>query len=218
MNAMDKMQRSAARPRMLLLVVAAVLYGWGTTANAQERSGNLLAGILSDSYQSGTLKRIIGRSSARTEKPVPAPAKITTPAAVVNANQRKRLAPYDDLIARYSAEYNVDADLIRAVIFAESGGDPHAVSPKGAVGLMQLMPATAAGLGVKDSFDPEQNIASGTRYLSVLIERFQSVPVALWAYNAGPQAVKAGRMPLATQNYVPHVLRLKRQLAQSGGE
>ncbi len=78
---------------------------------------------------------------------------------------------------------------------------------------MQLMPATAAGLGVENRFDPEENIASGTRYLSYLLGRFQSVEVALWAYNAGPTAVRQGRMPLETQEYVPKVLRLRRAYA-----
>ena len=78
---------------------------------------------------------------------------------------------------------------------------------------MQLMPATADDLGVENRFDPEENIASGTRYLSELIDRFKSVEVALWAYNAGPTAVHYGRMPLETQEYVPKVLRLRRTYA-----
>lgn len=222
MNKKNKIDCSAPRSGILILLIALVLLGWEAPGDAQEAAGGLLAGILSDSYQSGTLKRIIGHSSALAKKSIPTPEKavasVVPPRDLLNVSQKKRLEHYDDLILRYSAKYDVDADLIRAVIHTESGGDSLAVSPKGAVGLMQLMPATAAELGVEDSFDPEQNIASGTRYLSSLIERYQSVSVALWAYNAGPQAVKSGRMPLATQKYVPQVLRLKKYLAQDKGE
>ena len=77
---------------------------------------------------------------------------------------------------------------------------------------MQLMPGTAAELGVEDLFDLEQNIASGTRYLGALLERFKSVELALWAYNAGPRAVEQNRMPGETQKYVPQVLRVKTSL------
>ena len=108
-----------------------------------------------------------------------------------------------------------DPNLVKAVIQVESGGDPNALSPKGAAGLMQLMPATAAELGAGDRFDPEQNIASGTRYLRGLIDQFKSTEVALWAYNAGPNAVRQGRMPLETQEYVPKVLRLRRAFASA---
>ena len=90
--------------------------------------------------------------------------------------------------------------------------DRHFVSRSldaGAAGLMQLMPITAKELGVTDRFDPEQNIESGTRYLRRLLDRFGSTELALWAYNAGPSAVEAGRMPLETQEYVPRVLLLQ---------
>jgi soluble lytic murein transglycosylase-like protein len=119
---------------------------------------------------------------------------------------------YDRLIERHSELQKLDADLVRAMIYAESGGDPQAISRAGAAGLMQLMPATASDLGVADRFDPEQNIASGTRYLRSLLDRFHSTEVALWAYNAGPEAVEQGRMPRETRHYVPQVLRLRRDL------
>jgi len=116
---------------------------------------------------------------------------------------------YREMIEQHSALHGLDPDLIRAVIAAESGGDPLAISSSGAAGLMQLMPGTAAQLGVENVFDPEQNIASGTRYLRSLLDRFGSVEVALWAYNAGPAAVEQNRFPAETEAYVPKVLRLR---------
>ena len=213
-----KISDAVRRPGGIALLIAVIFLYLGADCRAAERKDGLLAGILADSYQVDTVKRIVGRSSAKGRKSAGEAAKSAVPHAALNANRVERLERYNFLIQRYSAQYGIDADLVKAVIYAESGGDPNAVSPKGAVGLMQLMPATATELGVVDSFDPEENIASGARHLSGLIKRYKSVPVALWAYNAGPQAVKAGRMPLETQEYVPQVLQFKRFLAQGGGE
>ncbi|HEY9856622.1 MAG TPA: lytic transglycosylase domain-containing protein [Stenomitos sp.] len=108
----------------------------------------------------------------------------------------------------------VDPALVQAVIQAESGGDPKAVSKAGAMGLMQLMPETAQDMGVTDPFDPAQNVAGGTRYLQQMIDRFGNVPEALAAYNAGPGAVeKHGGIPpyTETRHYVQRVLDLYRQ-------
>lgn len=89
-----------------------------------------------------------------------------------------------------SADYHLDPDLVNSVIHAESGFNAHAVSPKGARGLMQLMPSTADQLGVKDSFDPEKNVGGGSHYLRELLERYNfDLVKALAAYNAGPERV-----------------------------
>jgi soluble lytic murein transglycosylase-like protein len=133
------------------------------------------------------------------------------------ADAFSRVRRYDRLIERHSELHALDADLVRALIYVESGGDPLAISRAGAAGLMQLMPATASDLGLADRFDPEQNIASGTRYLRTLLDRFHSTEVALWAYNAGPEAVEQGRMPRETRQYVPQVLRLRRDLKRQAG-
>ncbi|MGC2560714.1 MAG: lytic transglycosylase domain-containing protein, partial [Terriglobales bacterium] len=87
--------------------------------------------------------------------------------------------------------YHLDPDLVNSVIHAESGFNSHAVSPKGARGLMQLMPSTASGMGVTDPFDPEANVGGGSRYLRELLERYNfDLVKALAAYNAGPERVE----------------------------
>lgn len=98
--------------------------------------------------------------------------------------------PYEDLIREHAQTSGVSADLVRAVIQAESAFNPRAVSAKGAMGLMQLMPATARELGVRDPFHPAENIRGGVTYLARLLARYrQNVELALAAYNAGPGSV-----------------------------
>ena len=116
----------------------------------------------------------------------------------------------NDLIAKYSDKNGLDEDFVKAVINQESGFNPNATSKCGAMGLMQLMPSTAEGLGVKNAYDSEQNIEGGTKYLKGLMDRFNNdKSLALAAYNAGPNAVKkyGGIPPYAeTQNYVKNIL------------
>lgn len=119
------------------------------------------------------------------------------------------VSKYDDAIESASAKYGVDASLLKAVIHAESGFNTNAVSHSGAQGLMQLMPATAASLGVRDPFNPNQSIDAGARYLKHQIDRFGDEKSAIAAYNAGPGAVaRYGGVPpyKETQNYVNKVL------------
>ena len=117
---------------------------------------------------------------------------------------------YEDHVRQASTRYGVPERLVTAVIRAESGFNPRAVSPKGARGLMQLMPQTASLLGVRDSFDPAENIDGGVRHLRGLIERFgNNLPLAIAAYNAGENAVTQHRgIPPypETQGYVQKVL------------
>jgi hypothetical protein len=119
------------------------------------------------------------------------------------------LAPYAREIREAAERYGVEEGLIKAVIRAESGFNSRAVSPKGARGLMQLMPGTASMLGVRDSFDPRQNIDGGVRHLRALIDRFGSdLKLALAAYNAGEQAVIThGGIPpyRETRDYVTRI-------------
>lgn len=113
------------------------------------------------------------------------------------------------LFERAAARHGLDARLVEAVARVESGLDPRAVSPAGAVGLMQLMPETARAMGARDPLDPEQNVEAGARYLRELLDRFGDLSLALAAYNAGPEAVERhGGLPPypETQAFVRRVL------------
>ncbi len=124
-----------------------------------------------------------------------------------------RLLPHlESVIQPAAAKYGLDPNLVAAVIWAESSGDPNAVSKKGARGLMQLMPATARELGVGNVLDPGQNVEGGSHYLrQMLDEHGGDLPLALAAYNAGPDAVrKYGGVPpyRETRDYVGKVMRV----------
>ena len=123
----------------------------------------------------------------------------------------KKSAPYDEAINEHARRQGVAADLVRAVIQVESAFNPSAVSNKGAMGLMQLMPATAQELGVHDPFDPDQNIRGGVTYLKQLLNRYdQKVELALAAYNAGiGNVTKYGAVPpfKETRNYVDKITK-----------
>ncbi len=143
-------------------------------------------------------------------------AKTYSVAPTANASFRttmplsKRAAQYESLIEEHSTANAVSADLVRAVIQAESAFNPRALSPKGAMGLMQLMPDTAAEFGVDDPYNPAQNVGAGVKYLKQLLDRYDGrVELALAAYNAGPGAVKkyGGKVPpyRETQAYVAKI-------------
>jgi soluble lytic murein transglycosylase-like protein len=135
-----------------------------------------------------------------------------------NATLLARAAQYDSIIERAAASASVEANLLRAVIVVESGFNSRAVSKRGAVGLMQLMPATAARFGISNLYDPNENVHAGARYLKFLMDRFgQNTRLALAAYNAGEDAVarNGGQIPpfAETMAYVPKVLKFYRMLA-----
>jgi soluble lytic murein transglycosylase-like protein len=128
-------------------------------------------------------------------------------------------ASLDRMIGASAAEFRVDPALVEAIVQNESAFDPGATSAAGARGLMQLMPETAASLGVIDAYDPAQNVRGGTRYLRGLLDRFHDVALAIAAYNAGPRAVEryGGVPPYAeTQDYVRAVLKSYRARSQLG--
>lgn len=130
-----------------------------------------------------------------------------------------RAGQYDAIIERAAITASVEPNLLRAVIVVESGFNPRAVSKRGAVGLMQLMPATATRFGVSNPYDPRENVHAGARYLKFLIDRFgQDVRLALAAYNAGEEAVdrNGGQIPPFTETmaYVPRVLKIYRMLRE----
>ncbi len=123
----------------------------------------------------------------------------------------RRAKSYDKLIDRVARAEGLDTELLRAVVATESNFDPDAISKKGALGLMQLMPETARGMGVTDPFHPAENLEAGARHLRRLIEKYQGkLTLALSAYNAGETAVDRykGIPPYPeTQNYVKKVLK-----------
>jgi hypothetical protein len=119
--------------------------------------------------------------------------------------------PFEKFIRAAAKRYEMDADLIHCVVAVESNFNPKAVSPKKASGLMQLLPQTAAHYGVKNIFDPEENINAGTRYLKELLAKYHNLTLALAAYNAGPERVDqyGRRVPpyLETMKYVQRIAK-----------
>ena len=126
--------------------------------------------------------------------------------------------PFGPLIRQSALRHGVPPTLLAALVRAESNFDPRAVSSAGARGLGQLMPATARELGVRDSFDPEQNLDGAARYLSKQLARFGSAHYALAAYHAGPERVARGYawLPRVTYVYVARVLKLEGEYRARG--
>lgn len=148
---------------------------------------------------------------------------IQVPARFRNPQKRKGLynaSTIDDIVRFYANFYDLDPNLVYAVIKVESNGNPYAVSSAGARGLMQLMPGTTSDMGVKEIFDPAENIAGGTQYLSKLMKLFKgNLTLTLAGYNAGPGNVKKydGVPPFKeTQNYVRLVQKYQRQYKRHG--
>ena len=159
---------------------------------------------------SALVQQALGRSAESTMPGPGAPA-------LNNADYAQPAAPamippqqIDSLVSANAAAWQVDPALVKAIIANESAFNANATSRTGAQGLMQLEPDTAASLGVRDAYDPAQNISGGTRYIKGLLERFHGdMQLAVAAYNAGPGAVeKYGGVPpyAETQNYVGNVL------------
>jgi len=182
------------------LVLAVLLCaGLPAAADAQIYSWRDVDGslVLSTTAKTGAVVRTFAVANV--------PIGIRTTRSVLN----RRAEEFEAFILQHASAKNVRPDLVRAVIQAESAFNPRARSHKGAMGLMQLMPGTAAELGVTDPYDPEQNIRGGVTYLKSLLSRYsQNEELALAAYNAGPAAVqKYGKVPpyRETRNYIARI-------------
>ena len=186
--------------------LATLQNGYGIQYDRQEQREGITRFYLTaaaGSYVDVPTEEIVSLEHEETPlMPIPNTASALSPNA---------LPSLDEMVSAASLKNYIDRDLIKSVIRAESGFNPHAVSPKGAQGLMQLMPQTAASLGVKNAMDPLMNIESGTRYLRELLVRYNNdLAKALAAYNAGPQRVEQyhGVPPYPeTHAYVARVIR-----------
>lgn len=165
-----------------------------------------------ESFQSGSNNNFWMIDNAFTSQELPKES-----SKPYNSVNQFKIDNWKELINEASETHGVDKNLITAVIYQESGGNPFAVSKAGAKGLMQLMDTTAADLGVENSFSPRSNIMGGTKYLKSLLEKFNGNELlALASYNAGPASVdKYKGVPpfIETQKYVKSVLDLKQHFA-----
>lgn len=197
-----------------------------TSVPGQAAPQSAAAAIASRSYSSGETGRILDRSGIQRHVSRPRASSKPRVSAVavpqldapgtLDAVSIERTERYTELINHHARRRGLDSDLIKAIIYAESGGDRQAVSASGAIGLMQLMPQTAGDLKIADPFDAAASIDGGTRYLRSLLDRYGSTEIALWAYNAGPGAVDRGYLPDETVTYVPRVLTLRNHFQQRG--
>ena len=124
------------------------------------------------------------------------------------ANIKRSISPWESYITQYSREYGVESDLVRAIIYAESKGDPYKISKDGAVGLMQIMPSTADFLGISNVLDPEENIKAGVMYIAWLVKHYDK-EYTLWAWNAGPSRLRKNLMPGETKRFIVEVISIK---------
>ncbi len=167
-------------------------------------------------FQDARVPDLVARSLGPFARQSPAPW--ARPSAV---SDEPAATPFDDIIREAAARYGVDPALVRAIVQTESKFDPRARSGAGAQGLMQLMPVLSRELGVKNPFDPRENVFAGVKYLSRLLERHDgNVDLALASYNAGPRNVARyrGIPPFKeTRGYVQKILELLGAPDQGGG-
>lgn len=197
---------AATAADILRLKVLASAVSLGSDGERQSSSGvNGIQGAL-DRFLAN-LAQEQGKGTQASDGDAPVEAGVAVIDADASAGGAGPGAALSGIIEKAARTYGVDRGLIRAVIRAESNFNPRAVSPAGAQGLMQLMPGTARSLGVRDSFDPEQNVMAGTRFLKDLLNRYGGdVDSALSAYNWGPgNFEKSNRLPRETREYLVKV-------------
>jgi soluble lytic murein transglycosylase-like protein len=205
----------SARPAKSALLLAALVAAAPAAAGDLYRRVDARGVVHFTDAPRGTAFTKIAMRSPQSGIRVFAPSKSSGGSLVLRRSGSSRAAKlrenedYDPLILLASRRHGVPAALVKAVIAAESSFDPGAVSPKGAMGLMQLMPGTAKDLGVDEPFHDEQNVHGGTRYLRWLFNRYGDWLRTVAAYNAGPEAVERyGGVPpyRETREYVQRVL------------
>lgn len=136
--------------------------------------------------------------------------------AYASSTVHQGISAWKSMIQEYSRKYGVDPDLVSAILYAESKGDPYRVSHAGALGLMQIMPATADFLGIDNVLDPEENIRAGVKYIAWLVSQYGEQH-ALWAWNAGPGRVEKKYLPNETRRFITEVLTIKTLLKENRG-
>lgn len=204
------MSRAAAMLLLGTLALVPSAAGAGETFGCKDADGTWIFGNVEQDRCVGKVRRITGGGSTQGRR---------TPGSTSGAAARAiLLAPtaYRDHVRAAAEKYSLSEELLHAVMAAESGFRADAVSRKGAIGLMQLMPGTAKDMHVQDVWSPEENIYGGARYLRILANKYEGDLVkTLAAYNAGPDAVdRAGGIPryAETQEYVRKVIDIYQQL------
>ena len=202
---------AAARPNMSKIPYFDSLYSHIPGATSQAPGPNLSPAHVPDPKSTQVQVFIFKKSTVIWNQPVPGLSPLPPGAVPISPRILVKDPQLDKLIQKYAKKHGVDPKLVQAMIRQESGFNALAVSPKGAMGLMQLMPETAASLGVEDPFNVEQNIKGGIQFLKSCLNRFeQNLPLALAAYNAGPgRVVEHQGMPpfKETQTYVKKIVQ-----------